>query len=65
MMSNPPPPLPFWQSLKEQELAEAVKYVSRSPDIIESIRSALRYQPSQVSKLYINTVELPDTLGTA
>ena len=46
----------FLQSLKEQELTDAVKYVSRSPDIIESIRSSLRYQPSKVSVIFINYI---------
>ena len=46
----------FLQSLKEQELTDAVKYVSRSPDIIESIRSSLRYQPSKVSIIFVNYI---------
>lgn len=36
------------QSLKQQDLSEAVKYISRSPDVVKTVRDSLIAQPSNV-----------------
>ena len=37
------------QSLKSHDLSEAVKYVSRSPDVVKCVRECLKSQPSNVN----------------